>query len=368
MQRLNAIDAISPAFTRTHELLFKPYRIGRSWKLAASSYLAMAGAIFFPVPLLAFAIPSLPQNEPSARILALMIIGFYSLFVFVIFYLGLRMSFVTFEMIVTRQVFIAPMWRRYSSRVWPWIGLKVVVGTLLSVAMLPLFISIGRGLFEFIKSVPQMPKGSAPDPAIVNAMLQHIMGFYAGIMLFFLVLKLASTLLDDFVKPFFQLEPISLTTAIQRGFALFSGDLLNCLGYVALKYILAVVGYAMQSIAAQICMIPIALVGGIAVALGVAVMHHGGAVATLIVISGWVILGGAAVVALFYVSLGAAGYIFMLLDAYSIYFLGGRYPLLGNLLEPGPGAPFTPPPVFPSQEERKNSDGGPPMPMNPAVA
>jgi hypothetical protein len=97
-------------------------------------------------------------------------------------------------------------------------------------------------------------------------------------------------------------------------------------------------------------------------------MHHGGAVATLIVISGWVILGGAAVVALFYVSLGAAGYIFMLLDAYSIYFLGGRYPLLGNLLEPGPGAPFTPPPVFPSQEERKNSDGGPPMPMNPAVA
>jgi hypothetical protein len=57
-----------------------------------------------------------------------------------------------------------------------------------------------------------------------------------------------------------------------------------------------------------------------------------------------------------------------LLNAYAIYFLGGRYPLLGSMLEPGPGHPFTPPPVFPSAEERKDHDDGPPMPMNPAVA
>jgi hypothetical protein len=368
MQRLNAIDSISPAFTRTHELLFKPFRIGRSWKLAASSYLAMAGAVFFPVPLFAFVIPYLPANEPSARVLVLGMIAFYSLFTFLFFYLGLRMSFVTFEMIVTRQVFIAPMWRRYGLRVWPWIGLKVLVGTVLSVAMLPLLVFVGKGFVQFIQSVPHVPRGSAPDPAFVASMMQHIFGLYAGLILYFLILKLASTLLDDFVKPFFQLEPISLTTALRRGFTLFTGDFLNCFLYVLLKYILAVVGYMMQSVAAQICMIPIVLVAVFAGALGGAVIHGGGPVATLIVISGWVILGVAAVVVLFYVSLGAVGYLLMLLDAYTIYFLGGRYPLLGNLLEPGPGAPFTPPPVFPSRDERRNSDGGPPMPMNPAVA
>jgi hypothetical protein len=97
------------------------------------------------------------------------------------------------------------------------------------------------------------------------------------------------------------------------------------------------------------------------------IFGHGEAAKVLGVV-GLVVLGLCAFVLVMYASMLAFGYLLLMLDSYALYFLGGRYPLLGNLLEPGPGAPFAPPPVFPSEEEGKDDDGGPPMPMNPAVA
>jgi hypothetical protein len=198
--------------------------------------------------------------------------------------------------------------------------------------------------------------------------MQHVMGFYGGMILFFLILKLASTLLDDFVQPFFQLEPISLAEALRRGFNLFTRNFLDCFLYVLLKYILAIVGYLMQTIAFQLCFFVVALVFGIVGFLGWALLHLFGTVGTVLMVAGAVVLGLALLTVLFYLTIGVTGYLMMLLDAYAIYFLGDRYPLLGTLLEPGPGGPFTPPPVFPSPEETNDRGGGPPMPMNPAVA
>ena len=67
MQRLNAIDAITPAFTRTHEILFQPFRVGRSWKLAAAQYFGLLGAFFAPLPLMLLFIPSSDLNLGVAR-------------------------------------------------------------------------------------------------------------------------------------------------------------------------------------------------------------------------------------------------------------------------------------------------------------
>jgi hypothetical protein len=66
-----------------------------------------------------------------------------------------------------------------------------------------------------------------------------------------------------------------------------------------------------------------------------------------------------------YLGVAMFGYLLQVLDAYAIFFLAGRYPLLGDLLEPGPDHPFTPPPSYPSSDEE---DGGPPLPMDPALA
>jgi hypothetical protein len=88
----------------------------------------------------------------------------------------------------------------------------------------------------------------------------------------------------------------------------------------------------------------------------------------LLLVAGGIVVYGGFIVAVFYLSVGSFGYLLTLLEAYGIYFLGGRYPLLGDLLQPGIDRPFTPPPPFPSEDERRDDDGGPPMPMDPAVA
>ena len=118
--------AVAPAFTRTHQTLFHPFRIGRSWKLAASQYLGFCGAMFFPLPLFFLLIPA---DVPVPRSLLLLVNVIPTILSLIILYLCGRMELVCFEMVVTRAKFVAPMWRRYSARVWPWIGLKILVGT-----------------------------------------------------------------------------------------------------------------------------------------------------------------------------------------------------------------------------------------------
>jgi len=369
MQRLNAIDAISPAFTRTHQLLFTPFRLGRSWKLSASAYLALAGSVFVPIPLLLLALPYFPaQLAPAARILFPVAVGIYSLFVFVFFYLGARMGLVVFEVVVTRQVILGPMWKRYRGRVWPWMGLKALAGTVLSLALSPMLIALVRGMITLVKTLPHITKGTPPDPAVVSSILQAYFGFYGTMIVFFLVLKVAATLLDDFVRPYFLLEDIPLGTALRRGFTMFTSNWADCLLYIFLKYVLAAIGYMMQSIATQIGLLLVMAVFALAGVIGWAILHLLGTVGSVLMVLGAILLGIGFVLIVLYATIGMAGYLMLLLEAYAAFFLGGRYPLLGSLLESGPGGPFTPPPVFPSKAEEEDSPDGPSLPMNPAVA
>ena len=67
MQPLNPFDAISPAFTRTNEVLLKPFRWSRSWKLAAASYLGAAGGVFIPFPLFLLIVPFFLRSSSRLR-------------------------------------------------------------------------------------------------------------------------------------------------------------------------------------------------------------------------------------------------------------------------------------------------------------
>jgi hypothetical protein len=148
-----------------------------------------------------------------------------------------------------------------------------------------------------------------------------------------------------------------------------AGDPLQVLLYLVLKPILFIIGYIINQIATLIAMIPVLIVFGIVAAIagavGFSVKH---ADASVLAAAGIVVFALGFVALVFYVTLFTFGYLVALLEAYGIYFLGGRYPLLGDILEPRVDRPFTPPPVFPSREEQKDDDGGPPMPMDPAVA
>jgi hypothetical protein len=373
MLPLNAIDAVAPAFTRTHQTLFQPFRWGRSWKLAASQYLGFAGGMFLPFTLFFLMIPAtvLPMRH------FLLVASLIPTAVFlIVLYFCARMELVAFEMVVTRGKFVGPMWRRYSARIWPWLGLKVVVGTVYTMAVVALFYAPIRHLVEgMIAAIPTgdiVAHGSKPDPEAMQAFLGPLMADILHLQMIgcalALVLKIPSTLLNDFVLPFYALEDIPLSAALSRGMQVMAADPLQTIVYLILKPILFAIGYIMQTIALQIAMIPFAIVFLILTLVGGVGIHLGSKGGSAGVIVAAVLLICAFVFFIFYATIFAFGYLLTLLEAYGIYFLGGRYRLLGDLLEPGPDKPFTPPPVFPSDEERSDDDGGPPMPMDPAVA
>lgn len=371
MQRLNAIDALTPAFTRAHELLFQPFRVGRSWKLAAAQYFGQVGAFFAPMPLMLLLIPSSDMDLGIARPILAVLFSVATLVFFGVFYLGLRMQFVNFEMVVTRSTFIGPMWRRYAARVWPVLGFKVLMGTILSVALAPFLWKSMAKLIQIMMHMPQFTPGQPPDPAFFQSTFGQIMSLEGIMMSGFLLIKLVSTSFEDFVLPFYILEDIRLTSAIRRGLAAFAADPLHFILYLVLKPILFIVGFIIQYVSMLLLSIPIIIIAVIVAIVGIAIstaMGGSGGPGHILGFAAGVVLYLALIAAMIWYQIGTVGYLSTLLEAYGAYFLGGRYPLLGNMLEAGPGAPFTPPPVFPSDEERRDNDGGPPMPMDPAVA
>jgi hypothetical protein len=365
MERLNAIEAIAPAFRLAHETLFAPFRVGRTWKLAACSFLAYLGGSFSPIVMLVFLLPPnvLAHDVPLRTALYLIASGLTALSLIVL-YVGARMELVAFEMLVTRSTTIGPMWRKYGRAVWPWIRLKVTVGTLMTIA---LGLSVYRLVWKWLLLIGTDDR--AKDPQFGFRLFGGVVVCYIGYLVWFLLLKTVSSVLADFVLPFYVLENLSIKAARQRAWHTFERDRWSFVFYLLMKPVLATAGYLFQSILLNICMFPVWLIVWFFAVFGTLMHRHiGGPIL-------WLLLGVAAgliLLCLFclfvFLMIGMFGYLIALLESYGISFMGGRYPLLANMLELGPGAPFTPPPVFPSKEEREDDDGGPPMPMNPAVA
>jgi hypothetical protein len=68
-------------------------------------------------------------------------------------------------------------------------------------------------------------------------------------------------------------------------------------------------------------------------------LRHAGFAGHVLMIAIWVVLGLVLLVLLALATVMLFGYVFTFLQAYALYFLGGRYPLVGAYLEP-----FLPPP------------------------
>jgi hypothetical protein len=62
-------------------------------------------------------------------------------------------------------------------------------------------------------------------------------------------------------------------------------------------------------------------------------MRHGNPGDHALMIAGWIVLGVVFAAILFVAAIALFGYLFTFLQAYAIYFLAGRYPLLAAHLE-----------------------------------
>ena len=365
MQPLSPLDAISPAFQRIQQIVLpRPRRWGRAFKLCACSYLASIGGVFLPFPIFLLALPHglLPVEVRSAIAVAAL---FMLLITAAIFYCGVRMEFVEFHVVATGATRIGPIWRQYGSRVWAFFFIKLAAGVLVFLAFVPLAGSVIRNFITLLSQTSDEQAAKNMDTEAVFAFFHAIIGFYAFTIGLYLALKFFSTVLHDLVLPFYALEDIPISLAIRKAWAVCRAEPGQVALYFLLKPLLTLVGLAAIQLVVGICAIPLFLIV-FALAMAGALLAagtHSPAVHVLLIVAG-VVLYGAAYAFFIALVIGCTGYLMSLLEAYGIFFLAGRYPRLAELLYGAAPRPFTPPPP----PMPRVDDGGPSLPMNPAVA
>lgn len=337
MRVLSATEAVAPAIQRTKEFIFQNFHWKRSWKLAAVGLLSCFGTMY---------VPNLPINRPMALppgapasahafLVTMIVFGalmsvVMSVVTFGLFYVGARMEFVLFEAIVTQQTIITPLWRKYRSRTWRWIAIKIIPSVILLVPFVLMMLHFTRTMAVQTKQMQQTQPGHPPS---LHFFMQFF-AFFAAIFALSVAAGLASALLNDFALPAIALEDASIGLAWKRFFEVFQNDPPGTLIYVLMKLVL----YITASIASGIALVVAILVPGLVLALGGMllhlVLHHAGIAGSIVIFLATALAILAMLVYAVYVHVFLAGTVFTLFQAYAIYFLGGRYKPLGDVLEP----------------------------------
>ena len=342
MRPLSATEAISPAIDRTRAILFQPFLKGRSWKLAATAYLSAMGLVFIPYGLVFFAAP---HSEGSLPLIFTAIFGVVvTLVMLLFFYLGSRLQFALFAIVLEKAQMVAPLWRRFGDRTWGWLGLKLV----LSLAVCFVF---GIPLIAQFRDLMTLFASLQPGQPPSGELFVRIMLIYAIILLPIMFLMLCSSLLGDFVLPSIALENVTVGEACRRFMLLIKAEPGQLAFFTLFKVLLAIAGAICMQTGVLLAEIVGFIVFGVIGGLGWLILHSLGTIGHIMMIAGGITLGLFFMVFLFYVMIIFMGAVHIFHQAYSLYFLGGRYPLLGDVLDPAaatPPLPNYPPPMPPA--------------------
>ena len=336
MRLLSAIEAIGPSIDRTKAVLFQPFRKGRTWKLSATAYLARMGTIFLPFPLgYLYFFPAAKRTGGTALAAALVIglvlitaVGVW------LFHLCTRISFAFFDIVLFRGEFVAPAWRKYGPPSRKWTAAKVLLGTVIAAIFAVPLVAFFGNLFVIFSSIKP---GQPPPPESIATIFAAYFFFYFGFGIFYFV----SSLLGDFILPSLALENTTLEEAFRRFFELIRREPGQFGLYVLLKFFLGIAVYMGAFVALEIVIILVTLILALVIGAFGFLLH-------LIGVPSAVLIGVAIFLAVlwylfiaFYAVILVMGGVLTFFEAYNLYFLGGRYPLLGDLLEPT----YTPPPL-----------------------
>jgi hypothetical protein len=341
MRPLSATECISPAIDRMKLVLFSPFRKGRTWKLCATANLGRYGTAFIPIPLLYLA--ALPAFAARIGTLAVVAICIGALFVTAIFafffYLFSRLEFANFDIVLNLGQFVAPAWRRHGRQSLKWTSFKLLLGTGVTLLCAAPIALVVRQAIPHLSEL-QMTPGQPPSPQFF-AFMGAFYGVYFLFLIAFGLFYLVSSLLADFILPSLALENTTLGEAFRRMSALIRREPGAFGLYALLKVVLGLAGYLGATLVWEIGFsLLVLVVGGVFALIGFLLHAAGVSAAILTVVA--VVLGVPLVLVLMYYTLFlVTGPVLMFLDAYSLYFLGGRYPLLGELLERS--APPAPP-------------------------
>jgi hypothetical protein len=364
MNRLSAIDAFGPAFTRVTTLLFQRFRlnvwlkIGFIGLLGGGLVTAGGGGSSFPSRGMG---PGFPQGQTppefehiSRALRSIHIADYFHFFVIlaavvivialVFQYLFCRFRFILFDTIVTGQPAIGHPWNKYGSQANRYFGFWLLYrllnwAVLVEIVGVPLWHAYKNGMFSGDNSLPALLAAFAP--------------IGLGLILASAAFAIASTLAKDFVMPVLALDDFTLGDAWSAVWRVVVSEPGAWAAYMALKLLSAFFAGIAFAIVFVIAMIPAGIVVGIPAAilivLGIVVLKMGS------------LLGGIILCCIAALLLAAAFFcVFLLITApisvffasYALYFFGGRYPKLAALLWPQPLPPAPQPPTLGVQPAR----------------
>jgi len=169
----------------------------------------------------------------------------------------------------------------------------------------------------------------------------QILLFIAVAFVVLLVICALYMLVHDFALPFLALEDLGISHSLERMRALFAAEPGQFILYIILRIVLGILFTIAAEIAVFIVLfislIPPGIIGFI-----LWLSLHKAGTAGIVVLIGFAILGGLIFLCwAICVAIAWMGSLLTFFQAYALYFLGGRYPLLGDLLDRS-----TPPPTY----------------------
>jgi hypothetical protein len=356
MRPLSATECISPALQRTRDVLWRPFRLGTFLKLAAVAFFAELGGGFnFNLPGRGGNLHGVAPAVQAFLVAFAVILGLGALIVgLALLYIGSRLQLVLIELVATRQRYVAPLWRKYGSPTWRWIGFKVLF-FLLSV-LLCLVLAVPLILY-FVGH--HLGFGTIFSGSLFSALhLTQIILFIALALLILLIVSVAYALVRDLGLPFLALEDLTLSDTLGRLQALLATEPGEVALFLLLRLVLGIAFGIVAELAVVIILVisllPVAIVGVILWAA----LHNAGPGGTAALIGCAIFCGLIFISWAMCVMIAILGSLLTFNQAYALYFLGGRYPMLGDLLDrstPPPTNPYAasfpsyPPPYYPPQ-------------------
>ena len=276
-----------------------------------------------------------------------------------IFHLCSRLQFAYFDIVVNRGEFVAPAWRKYRTQALPWTGIKILAGSILTLLCAIPLTAYVRHLIPAFKSM-MIATGQPPPPHFFRAVLSVYAGEFV-LALGFGAIYLVGSILTSFLLPSLALENTGIREAFRRMTELIHREPGEFAIFVLLKAGLGVAAYIGATVIWEIVFLLVTFLLGAIVFLFGFLLHLAGVPTVVLTVLGVFLAVVWYIVGVFYSLMLAIGPAWTFLDTYALYFLGGRYPMLGDLLDQS-----TPPaPPLPAYPYPAAYAGYPPPPPGP---
>ncbi len=245
-------------------------------------------------------------------------------------YLYCRLRFTLFDLVVYKGGRVGQAWSRYGRQAWRYFGLLILVSlAFLVVATL----AIGPTLLNFIRVIrPLASAGPNVNPfPVFGAMLPFIGAIFIVAALWAVV----DALMQDFLVPPMAVEDAPLESALGRFFRLLRAEPGAVAAYVLLRFAVAIaLTWALMLVLFA------GLVAGGLLLFGVGTLLYHALWTSLVgqvICVALAILVGLIVVAVYLLAvISIYGVAAVFKQSYAVYFFGGRYPELGERVEPPP--------------------------------